>query len=101
MNFLRKRFLLLVVFITGAAVLILEVVAVRVLSPYYGNTIFTVSSVIGVVLAALSLGYYLGGKLADSRPSLEWFFGIILFSGFSVMWLQLLNSFFITAVYIS
>ena len=42
-----KRFLLpFVVFLTGACVLIVEVLAVRVLSPYYGNTIFTVSSVI-------------------------------------------------------
>jgi len=69
------------VFITGASVLILEVVAVRILSPYYGNTIFTVSSVISVILLALSVGYYVGGTLADRRPSLEWFFSIILAGG--------------------
>jgi spermidine synthase len=69
------------VFITGASVLILEVVAVRILSPYYGNTIFTVSSVISVILLALSVGYYVGGALADRRPSLEWFFSIILAGG--------------------
>src|SRR4030095_7935972 len=69
------------VFVTGASVLILEVVAVRILSPYYGNTIFTVSSVISVILLALSIGYYGGGALADRRPSLEWFFSIILAGG--------------------
>ncbi len=61
--------------------MIVEVVAVRVLSPFYGNTIFTVSSVISVILLALSFGYYAGGKLADQHPTLPWFFGMILVSG--------------------
>ena len=61
--------------------MIVEIVAVRVLSPHFGNTIYTVSSVISVILAALSIGYYAGGKLADRKPSLRWFFGIILICG--------------------
>jgi spermidine synthase len=77
-----KEFLLLgTVFITGASSLIVEVVGLRVLSPYYGNTIFTVSSVVSVILFALSCGYYLGGKLADRRASLRSFFGLIFVSG--------------------
>jgi spermidine synthase len=79
------------VFITGASVLILEVVAVRILSPYYGNTIFTVSSVISVILLALSIGYYAGGALADRRPSLEWFFSIILAGGVVLLAFHLLG----------
>ena len=47
--------------------LIIEVVATRILSPFFGNTIYTVSSVISVVLAALSVGYVIGGRLADRR----------------------------------
>jgi len=69
------------VFITGASILILEVVGVRLLSPFYGNTIFTVSSVISVILLALSCGYYAGGRLADRYPALQYFFGLILVSG--------------------
>lgn len=88
MDFLKKNGLLLVVFITGAAVLVVEVLALRILSPYYGNTIFSASSVISVILAALSLGYYYGGKLADKYPSLKIFFGIIFVSGFWVFLLQ-------------
>lgn len=77
-----NRYLLpLVVFLTGASVLVVEVLAVRVLSPFYGNTIFTVSSVISVVLLALSVGYYAGGILADRRPTLKWFFGLLMTSG--------------------
>ena len=81
MALLRRSLLPAVVFLTGGAVLVVEVLAVRVLSPYYGNTIFTVSSVISVILLALSCGYYVGGRLADRHPSLQWFFGIILASG--------------------
>lgn len=77
-----------IVFVTGASILVIEVLAVRVLSPHYGNTIFTVSSVLSVILLALSCGYYLGGRLADRRPSLEWFFGIILLGGASLLALQ-------------
>ncbi len=87
-DFFKKNLLLIIVFVTGAAVLVIEVVAVRILSPYFGNTIFTVSSILGVVLGALSLGYYLGGRLSDARPSLRWFYGIIFFSGLSVFLIQ-------------
>lgn len=73
------------VFITGACVLIVEVTATRVLSPFFGNTIFTVSGVITVILAALSAGYYFGGRLADKSPSFFWFFNIILMSGFVLL----------------
>lgn len=71
--------------------MIIEIVAVRALSPHYGNTIFTVSSVISVILAALSIGYYAGGKLADKHPSLQWFFGIILVSGLAVLAIHFLS----------
>ena len=90
-NFIKKNSLLFVVFLTGACVLIIEIVATRILSPYFGNTIFTVSSVISVVLAALSVGYYIGGKLADKTPSEKVFYSIILSSGLSILFLQLLN----------
>ncbi|MBI2635456.1 MAG: fused MFS/spermidine synthase [Parcubacteria group bacterium] len=91
-KFLQQNLLLISVFITGACILIIEVVAVRVLSPHYGNTIFTVSSVISVILAALSIGYYAGGKFADRHPSLRWFFGIILVSGLVVLIIHFLGT---------
>ncbi|MDP2684406.1 MAG: fused MFS/spermidine synthase [bacterium] len=91
MKFFKKMELLFVVFLTGACVLAIELVATRILSPYFGNTIFTVSSVISVVLAALSIGYYFGGKLADKYPSEKIFYSIILLSGLSVLLLQILN----------
>src|SRR3972149_6884426 len=86
----NKQLLQAVVFVTGAVVLIIEITALRILSPYYGNTIFTASSVISVILAALSLGYYTGGKLADKQASLRTFFGIIFLSGLCLLSLHLI-----------
>ncbi len=84
--------LLLSVTLAGMAVLIIEITAIRMLAPFFGNSIFTISSVIGIILAALGLGYYLGGSLADRRPSAAWFFSLIVIAGFSVLLLQFLNA---------
>lgn len=88
----------MIVFITGAAVLVIEVAATRILSVYFGNTIFTVSSVLSVVLLALSLGYYIGGRLADKKASELLFFQIIALSGLSVFLLQILNIYLIPQI---
>jgi len=88
----RRFGLLLSVTLAGMAVLIIEITAIRMLAPFFGNSIFTLSSVIGIILAALGLGYYLGGSLADRRPSAVWFFSLIVIAGFSVLLLQLFNA---------
>jgi predicted membrane-bound spermidine synthase len=54
-----------VVFLCGAALMSLEIVAARVLAPALGNSIFVWGSVISTVMIALSLGYWLGGHVAD------------------------------------
>lgn len=87
----RSRALLAAVFVTGACVLVLEVVATRMLAPYFGNTIFAFSSVIGVTLAALSAGYAAGGRFADARPLGVFFSAIILLSGAAILWTKLLS----------
>ncbi len=91
MTNLAKKLLLATVFYTGAVVLIVEVLAVRILAPYFGSTMYSVSSVLSVVLAALSVGYYFGGKWSDSHPSKKLFFGIIFVSGISLIAMQLLT----------
>ncbi len=88
---LRRAVLPFVVFVTGACVLVIEVVATRILAPYFGNTIYSVSSIISVVLAALSVGYYVGGRLADRHPHKKVFFGIIAASGLAVLAMQMLQ----------
>ena len=70
-----------VVFLTGACSLVVEIAAMRMLAPYFGNTIFTTSSVIGVVLGALSLGYFFGGKLSEKAKGENLFYLVIALAG--------------------
>ncbi len=53
------------VFATSAAVLVLEILAGRLLAPYVGVTLETFTAIIGVVLAAIAFGTWIGGVLAD------------------------------------
>ncbi len=82
---------LISVFLTGACALVIEVTGMRMLAPYFGSTIFTTTSVISVFLAALSLGYYYGGKLSDKHPGLPLFYTLIMLGGISMLILQLLR----------
>lgn len=50
---------------TGASILVVEILATRMLAPYFGSSLITLSSVLGVTLGALSTGYYVGGLLAE------------------------------------
>jgi spermidine synthase len=56
------------VFLAGAVLLGVELAASRVLAPYFGNSLFVWGSIIGVVLAGFSAGYWLGGIAGDRRP---------------------------------
>jgi spermidine synthase len=79
------------VFITGAAVLIFEVAAVRMLAPYFGSSLYVLSSVLTTILAALSFGYYLGGQIADRAPHPTILYLIIGSAGVMMLFLQLLS----------
>ena len=59
----------LIVFVASACALVIELIAGRILAPYVGVSLYTWTSIIGIVLAGMSLGNYLGGLLADRRAS--------------------------------
>ena len=65
---MRRLLLLLVAFLSGGILMALEIVGSRVLAPNFGGSIFVWGSLIGVFLAALSIGYYFGGRLVDRWP---------------------------------
>lgn len=67
----------LVVFVSSACLLVLEITAGRLLAPYIGVSLYTWTSIIGVILAGMALGNWVGGKLADLHLG-EWVVGVVL-----------------------
>lgn len=59
----------------------LEIVSSRVLAPQFGNSVYVWGSIIGVFLAAMSIGYVWGGQLADRAPRLPVLGRLILLAG--------------------
>ncbi|MDR2179981.1 MAG: fused MFS/spermidine synthase [Synergistaceae bacterium] len=76
-------------FICGAAVMVLEMAGSRVVAPYMGTSLVVWTSLIGVIMASLSLGYWLGGVAADLRPEQKILARIVLLSAFSTGFLAL------------
>ncbi|WP_267243542.1 fused MFS/spermidine synthase [Streptomyces sp. PR69] len=64
-NGLGPRAAVVLVFGSSAAVLVVEIVALRLLAPYLGLTLETSTMVIGIALTAIALGSWLGGRIAD------------------------------------
>jgi spermidine synthase len=61
--------------LTGAAVMALELTAVRLMAPHFGDSAYVWTNVIGVILVAMALGAFLGGKMADQKhggPRVFW-----------------------------
>lgn len=74
----------IIVFVCGAVVMILEMVGSRILAPYLGSSIVVWTSLIGVILGCLSLGYWWGGRIADRSPSYKTLSHIILLSAICI-----------------
>lgn len=78
------------VFMTGAAVMIIELLGTRLIAPFYGTSLYVWSSLISVTMMALAMGYFLGGWLADRHhpDSLSW---VILSAGLLTIAIPLLT----------
>ena len=65
--------------------MIFEIIGSRVLGPYLGTSIFVWTGLIGIVLGSLSLGYWIGGKIADKNPKLQKLSRIIFLAGMLIL----------------
>lgn len=72
--------------------LAIEFTASRMLQSVYGTSNIVWANVIGLVLLFLTVGYFLGGRLADRRPYPALFYGLVSLAGFSSVFFLLLTS---------
>lgn len=78
-----RWFSILAAFFCGAAVMVIELAGNRVLAPWFGNSLYTWTGLIGVILVSISAGCYLGGYMADRRPD---FAVLAHFMGLAALW---------------
>jgi spermidine synthase len=73
-----RRYLYFTAALTGAAIMIVEILGAKMLSPYVGLSHFVWTAQIAVTLVALACGYYVGGRSADRSQGLSWLYWAIL-----------------------
>ncbi len=78
---LSRIYFYAVVITPGAVLMALEMVSSRILAPHFGSSVYVWGSIIGVFLAAMSIGYFWGGKLADRQPTLAVLGRLVLAAG--------------------
>lgn len=88
---MKKFTLELVVFFCGAVVMSFEIVGSRMLGPYVGTSMFAWTSIIGVILLSLSIGYYWGGRIADMKPRADILSLFIFIAGLSLVIITLIK----------
>lgn len=76
-----SNFLLLLAFISGVSVMAIELAASRLLAPFFGSSLFVWTNIIGLIMFFLAIGYFLGGRISDSRPDIQLLLKIIFFAG--------------------
>ncbi|MCJ8501895.1 spermidine synthase [Desulfatitalea alkaliphila] len=88
----NRKYLFLSVFLCGMTVLAVEFTASRMLQTVYGTSNIVWANVIGLTLLFLTMGYFIGGWLADRYPRPLLFYGLITAAGFSSIFFLLLTS---------
>jgi len=69
---------------SGAIVMILELVGARMVAPFFGTSLYVWTAIIGVILGALSFGYWYGGRLADRGATVQGLMKIIVLAAASI-----------------
>ncbi len=95
---MKKYTLETIVFLTGAITMIFEIAGSRVLGPFYGTSIFVWTSLIGIIMGSLSLGYWLGGRLSVLKADKTILAWILVFSGLFVLITAITNNYFLNGI---
>ncbi|MFH1046680.1 MAG: fused MFS/spermidine synthase [Patescibacteria group bacterium] len=88
----RAKFLSLVAFVVGAAVMAIEMTASRVLAPHFGASFFVWTALIVTVLLSMSVGYWVGGMFASRTPDNLEPLGLLLSSAAALLLASLWGS---------
>ncbi|MBI4656870.1 MAG: fused MFS/spermidine synthase [Elusimicrobia bacterium] len=80
-NRFASKYIIITLFFTGAAIMVLEILGARIIGPYYGVDLYVWTSLITVTLISLSIGYWSGGKIADKRPEIDLLYLFIFLAG--------------------
>ncbi|NQT83749.1 fused MFS/spermidine synthase [bacterium] len=88
---MRSILLVMLVFVCGWAILSIEILGGRILTPFFGSDVYVWGSVIGVFLMSLAIGYFLGGKLSKRFPKPGYLSALILVAAAMVAVLPLFH----------
>ncbi len=83
--------LLILVFVSGMSSLAIELAGSRLLAPYFGTSLYIWAVLVGLILLYLTAGYFIGGRLADRRPSITLLFQITAWAGLLVGFIPILS----------
>ncbi len=89
---MKKYKMKITVFLCGALGMVLELVAARILSPYVGSSNLIWTTIIGIMLTSMSIGYWLGGKFADKKPDINVLSAFILAGAFFTSLIPILEA---------
>lgn len=84
-----RVYIFIAVFLSGAALMSLEMAGLRLIQPEFGSDIIVYGSIISVFLGGLALGAFTGGKLSDRKPNVAFLGGILVVAGLATVLMPL------------
>ncbi|MFH1321905.1 MAG: fused MFS/spermidine synthase [Bacteroidota bacterium] len=82
---MSKNWFFILAFIEGSSVMAIELLGAKMIAPFYGNSLFVWTSVLGITLAGLASGYYLGGFVSRKFPKTHTIFYVFMIAAFWVV----------------